>query len=43
MSLAYSSGASHRGVTFRPDGNRTAVTWSMFGQNNFMAKTLHLS
>jgi hypothetical protein len=28
--------------TFRPDGHQTAVTWSMFGQNNFMAKTIHL-
>jgi len=28
--------------TFRPEGNQTAVTWSMTGQNNFMAKALHL-
>jgi uncharacterized protein YndB with AHSA1/START domain len=28
--------------TFRPEGNGTAVTWSMEGQNNFMAKTMHL-
>jgi hypothetical protein len=28
--------------TFKPDGNQTAVTWSMFGQNNFMAKAIHL-
>jgi hypothetical protein len=23
---------------FKPDGNQTVVTWSMFGENNFMAK-----
>lgn len=28
--------------TFRPEGDRTAVTWSMTGRNNFMAKALHL-
>ncbi len=28
--------------TFRPEGHQTAVTWSMTGQNNFMAKALHL-
>lgn len=28
--------------TFKPEGNQTAVTWSMFGQNNFMAKAIHL-
>ena len=27
--------------TFKPEGNQTAVTWSMFGQNNFMAKAIH--
>jgi len=27
---------------FKPDGNRTAVTWSMTGRNNFMAKAVHL-
>jgi uncharacterized protein YndB with AHSA1/START domain len=24
--------------SFKPDGNQTTVTWSMFGSNNFMAK-----
>ncbi len=24
--------------TFKPEGNQTAVTWSMTGKNNFMAK-----
>jgi len=24
--------------TFKPDGNQTAVTWSMTGTNNFVAK-----
>ena len=28
--------------TFRPAGNQTAVTWSMTGNNNFMAKAIHL-
>ena len=28
--------------TFKPEGDLTAVTWSMSGENNFMAKALHL-
>jgi hypothetical protein len=28
--------------TFKPDGNQTLVTWSMFGEKNFMAKAVHL-
>jgi hypothetical protein len=28
--------------TFTPQGNRTAVTWSMVGKNNLMAKAIHL-
>jgi len=28
--------------TFRPEGDRTAVTWSMVGQANFIAKIIHL-
>jgi hypothetical protein len=28
--------------TFKSQGNQTAVTWSMTGQNNFMAKAIHL-
>jgi hypothetical protein len=28
--------------TFKPEGNQTAVTWSMSGKNNLMAKALHL-
>ena len=28
--------------TFKPEGDRTAVTWSMEGRNNFFAKALHL-
>src|SRR5215467_5069958 len=27
--------------TFRPEGDRTAVTWSVSGRNNFMAKAVH--
>ena len=28
--------------TFRPEGGQTVVTWSMTGQNNFIAKAVHL-
>jgi carbon monoxide dehydrogenase subunit G len=28
--------------TLEPAGNHTAVTWSMVGTNNFMAKAIHL-
>jgi hypothetical protein len=28
--------------TFKPEGDQTAVTWSMTGNNNFMAKAVHL-
>lgn len=28
--------------TFKPEGNQTAVTWSMFGENNFMSKAFGL-
>jgi uncharacterized protein YndB with AHSA1/START domain len=28
--------------TFKPEGDRTTVTWSMEGKNNFMAKAVHL-
>ena len=28
--------------TFAPEGNQTRVTWSMFGDKNFMAKAIHL-
>jgi hypothetical protein len=28
--------------TFKPQGNQTAVSWSMTGNNNFMAKAIHL-
>ena len=28
--------------SFKPDGNQTVVTWSMFGENNFMAKAFGL-
>lgn len=28
--------------TFRPEGNQTVVTWSMTGNNNFIAKAVHL-
>jgi polyketide cyclase/dehydrase/lipid transport protein len=28
--------------TFKPEGERTVVTWSMVGTNNFIAKAVHL-
>jgi Polyketide cyclase / dehydrase and lipid transport len=28
--------------TFKPEGNQTIATWSMFGDKNFMAKAVHL-
>jgi hypothetical protein len=28
--------------SFTPQADRTAVTWSMTGQNNFLAKAVHL-
>ncbi|PYN89319.1 MAG: polyketide cyclase [Candidatus Rokuibacteriota bacterium] len=28
--------------TFRPDGERTAVTWSMYGHNNFIGRAVSL-
>ena len=36
------AGNSIAEFTFKPEGNRTAVTWSMSGENNFMAKAIHL-
>jgi hypothetical protein len=28
--------------SFKPEGNQSVVTWSMAGENNFIAKALHL-
>jgi len=36
------AGNSIAEFTFKPEANQTAVTWSMTGQNNFMAKAIHL-
>ena len=36
------AGNSIAEFTFKPEGNQTAVTWSMAGENNFMAKAIHL-
>jgi uncharacterized protein YndB with AHSA1/START domain len=36
------AGNSIAELTFKPEGNQTAVTWSMTGTNNFMAKAIHL-
>ena len=36
------AGTSVAEFTFKPEGNQTAVTWSMIGKNNFIAKAVHL-
>ena len=36
------AGNSTADFTFKPENNQTAVTWSMTGENNFMAKAIHL-
>ena len=36
------AGTSTAEFTFKPEGTRTAVTWSMTGKVNFMAKVIHL-
>jgi hypothetical protein len=35
-------GTSTAEFTFVPDGNQTRVTWSMYGENNFLAKAISL-
>lgn len=35
-------GTSTAELTFKPEGDRTVVTWSMRGHNNFIAKAVHL-
>ena len=36
------AGTSVAEFTFKPDGERTLVTWSMTGDKNFIAKAIHL-
>ena len=36
------AGTSVAEFTFRPEGDRTAVTWTMIGEKNFVAKAIHL-
>lgn len=36
------SGTSTADFTFRPESDRTAVTWSLAGRNNFIAKAMGL-
>jgi hypothetical protein len=36
------AGTSVAQFTFRPEGDRTAVTWTMTGEKNFVAKAIHL-
>jgi hypothetical protein len=35
-------GTSTAEFTFKPEGAHTLVTWSMVGENNFIAKAVHL-
>ncbi len=35
-------GTSTVDFTFKPDGDKTAVTWAMYGKNNFMGKLFSL-
>jgi uncharacterized protein YndB with AHSA1/START domain len=35
-------GTSTAEFTFTPHGDHTVVTWSMFGENNLLAKAFHL-
>jgi hypothetical protein len=36
------AGTSVAEFTFKPEGDRTQVTWSMTGDKNFIAKAIHL-
>jgi uncharacterized protein YndB with AHSA1/START domain len=36
------AGTSVAEFTFRPEGDRTVVTWSMVGEKGFVAKAIHL-
>ena len=36
------AGTSVAEFTFRPEGDRTVVIWSMTGDKNFIAKAIHL-
>ena len=36
------AGTNTAELTFKPEGNQTAVTWSMAGENNFIAKAVCL-
>ena len=36
------AGTSVAEFTFKPEGDRTLVTWSMTGDKNFIAKAIHL-
>jgi len=36
------AGTSTAEFTFKPEGNRTAVTWAMFGHNNFVSRAICL-
>jgi len=35
-------GTSTVDFTFKPEGDKTVVTWAMHGRNNFMAKVVSL-
>lgn len=35
-------GTAHATFTFKPEGEKTQVTWALDGTNNFLAKAVHL-
>jgi uncharacterized protein YndB with AHSA1/START domain len=36
------AGTAFAEFAFKPEGNQTAVTWTLIGSNNFIAKAVHL-
>ncbi len=35
-------GTAYATFTFQPDGDKTRVTWALTGENNFIAKAVHM-
>lgn len=40
--IAPMTGVSTVDFTFKPEGDKTKVTWAMYGENNFMGKVMSL-
>ncbi len=36
------AGVAYVDFTFKPEGDKTVVTWAMYGTNNFMGKLVSL-